>query len=117
MLSKQRCVPCNSQSQALTEEALQPLLVQLDGWQVVTEGGHKLLRKRYILADFQQAMLAAQQIAELAEQFDHHPALLVEWGKLTVNWWTHTIAGLHLNDFVLAAKCDDLPVFSVTGGQ
>ena len=48
--------------------------------------------------------------ATLAEQEDHHPLLQVEWGKLTVTWWTHRINGLHLNDFILAAKIDQVPI-------
>ena len=46
--------------------------------------------------------------AEIAEAEGHHPALLTEWGKVTVTWWTHKIAGLHRNDFIMAAKTDEL---------
>ena len=48
------------------------------------------------------------EIAELAEKEGHHPALLTEWGRTTVTWWTHKIKGLHRNDFVMAAKTDEL---------
>jgi 4a-hydroxytetrahydrobiopterin dehydratase len=53
-------------------------------------------------------MELALQIGELAESEGHHPALLVEWGQLRASWWTHSIAGLHLNDFICAAKTDAL---------
>jgi 4a-hydroxytetrahydrobiopterin dehydratase len=46
--------------------------------------------------------------AELAEEEAHHPTLLTEWGRTTVTWWTHKIKGLHRNDFVMAAKADEL---------
>ncbi len=44
----------------------------------------------------------------MADLEDHHPQLVVEWGRLQVSWWTHAIGGLHMNDFVLAARCDEL---------
>jgi len=53
-------------------------------------------------------MAFANEIAELAEQFNHHPAMTVEWGKVTICWWTHKIGGVHQNDAILAAKTDTL---------
>jgi 4a-hydroxytetrahydrobiopterin dehydratase len=47
-------------------------------------------------------------VGEVAEAEDHHPALLTEWGKVTVTWWTHAVKGLHRNDFIAAAKTDQL---------
>ena len=47
-------------------------------------------------------------IGEMAEQEDHHPLIVLEWGKVTVEWWTHKIGGLHRNDFISAAKTDSL---------
>lgn len=47
-------------------------------------------------------------MGSLAETEEHHPALLVEWGRVTVTWWTHKIGGLHRNDSVLAAKADQV---------
>jgi 4a-hydroxytetrahydrobiopterin dehydratase len=48
------------------------------------------------------------QVGELAEKEDHHPTILTEWGKVTVTWWTHVVKGLHLNDFISAAKTDQI---------
>ena len=50
----------------------------------------------------------ANKIADLAEQEDHHPEILIEWGKVTVTWWSHKIKGLHKNDFICAAKTDQI---------
>jgi 4a-hydroxytetrahydrobiopterin dehydratase len=47
-------------------------------------------------------------VGEQAEEEGHHPALLTEWGKVTVTWWTHKIGGLHHNDFIMAARTDEL---------
>jgi 4a-hydroxytetrahydrobiopterin dehydratase len=57
---------------------------------------------------FRDALILTGQIGELAEAEGHHPAILTEWGKVTVSWWTHKIRGLHRNDFIMAAKTDAL---------
>ena len=48
------------------------------------------------------------KVANLAEEEDHHPEIILEWGKVTVSWWSHKIKGLHKNDFIAAAKTDCL---------
>ena len=58
--------------------------------------------------DFAKALAFTNALGQLAEEEDHHPALLTEWGRVTVTWWTHKIRGLHRNDFVMAAKADEL---------
>jgi 4a-hydroxytetrahydrobiopterin dehydratase len=58
--------------------------------------------------DFIKAMDFTNRAAQLANEEDHHPAILTEWGKVTVTWWTHKIKGLHQNDFIMAAKTDQL---------
>ena len=58
--------------------------------------------------NFVQALAFTHRVGELAEEQDHHPALLTEWGKVTVTWWTHAVKGLHRNDFIMAAKTDEL---------
>ena len=54
------------------------------------------------------ALEFTNQVGELAEQEDHHPSILTEWGRVTVTWWTHAVSGLHVNDFISAAKTDQL---------
>jgi 4a-hydroxytetrahydrobiopterin dehydratase len=55
-----------------------------------------------------EALDFTNRVGELAEQQGHHPAIITEWGKVTVTWWTHKIKGLHRNDFIMAAKTDRL---------
>ena len=55
-----------------------------------------------------EALEFTNRVGEMAEAEDHHPALLTEWGRVTVAWWTHVVGGLHKNDFVAAAKTDRL---------
>lgn len=111
-LSSQSCINCSPDTQPLSNTQLAEYLQQLIGWQIVqgTDANSTLqkLVKTYSFADYPETIAFTNQIAELAEAEDHHPALLVEWGKVTVTWWTHAIGGLHSNDFICAAKTDKL---------
>ena len=70
--------------------------------------GIKRLEKTYKFKDFASALEWTNKVGDLAEKEDHHPALLTEWGKVTVTLWTHKIGGLHRNDFIMASKTDAL---------
>ncbi len=75
-------------------------------WSVVEADGVPRLERVFRFPNFAQALMFTNAVALMAEQQDHHPALLTEWGRVTVQWWTHKVRGLHFNDFVAAAKCD-----------
>ena len=77
-------------------------------WHVIDVAGGKRLQRVFKFKNFTQAMEFSNQVGRLAEAADHHPALLTEWGQVTVSWWTHKINGLHRNDFILAARTDAL---------
>ena len=66
------------------------------------------LERAFKFRTFAQALAFTNKVGEVAELEGHHPALLTEWGKVTVTWWTHKIRGLHKNDFICAAKTDEL---------
>jgi len=105
-LAEKRCVPCHSGSKPLRGEAIEPLARQLQpGWKVVDE--HHLERE-FQFADFRQALEFVNEVGELAELEDHHPDILLSYGKVVIQLWTHKIGGLHENDFILAAKIDGL---------
>jgi 4a-hydroxytetrahydrobiopterin dehydratase len=89
-------------------KALADLLLQLRHWQVVERDGVRQLVRIFKFGNFAQSMVFANAVADLAEMNNHHPALLIEWGKTTVTWWTHSLGGLHKNDFIMAARCDRL---------
>ena len=74
-----------------------------NGWRVVDE--HHL-EKDYRFADFAEALAFENRVGAVAEEQDHHPDLLLGWGRVRVSLFTHTIDGLTESDFVLAAKCD-----------
>ena len=75
-------------------------------WQVVVVDGVMQLMREFAFRNFAQAMAFSNRVGDISEAEDHHPAILTEWGKVTVTWWTHTIRGLHNNDLVLAARTD-----------
>lgn len=102
------CSATPANAAAVSEAELAELSAQLPDWTVETRNGLLQLERSFKCADFLQALSFADQIGTIAETNDHHPALLVEWGKLTVTWWSHSINGLHHNDFVMAAKTDEI---------
>jgi 4a-hydroxytetrahydrobiopterin dehydratase len=105
-LATKSCVPCAKGTLPLRGEALQSHLQELDGWSAV-EGHH--LHKEFKFPDFVTALAFVNRIGEVAEREQHHPDLLLTWGKVRVEIWTHSIDGLSESDFVLAAKIDRLP--------
>ena len=83
-------------------------LPQVPDWNIVEVDGENRLERQFKFNNFQESINFTNRIGELAEQEDHHPAILTEWGKVKVTWWTHAVNGLHLNDFILAAKSDQV---------
>jgi 4a-hydroxytetrahydrobiopterin dehydratase len=81
---------------------------QVADWDIVELDGIKPLRRVFSVDDFAQALEFTRKVGELAVEEGHHPALLTEWGRTTVTWWTHKIKGLHRNDFIMAAKTNEL---------
>ncbi len=105
-LQQMRCEPCRGGVKPLSAAEADALLGDLPGWRRLTENGIDRIEREFKLADFDDACGFAMQLADLAREQDHHPAILVEYGKAAVRWWTHKIKGLHLNDFIMAAKTD-----------
>jgi len=107
-LIKQRCEACRADAPRVTEQELAELIKQIPSWAPIIRDEIMMLERTYSFSDYTQAVTFANQVAEMAELEDHHPALLLEWGKVTVTWWSHKIKGLHKNDFICAAKTDEL---------
>lgn len=107
-LAEQTCQPCQSGEQPLTEKEYATYMAQLDGWQIEEVAGIPRLNKTFTFKNFTDALDFTNAVGDIAETADHHPALLTEWGKVQVSWWTHSISGLHHNDFILAARTDEL---------
>ncbi|HYT52405.1 MAG TPA: 4a-hydroxytetrahydrobiopterin dehydratase [Gaiellaceae bacterium] len=107
-LAQLKCIACRKDAPPVTDEEIAELQPQVPDWDIVELDGIKRLRRVFSVDDFAQALALTNAVAELAEEEDHHPALLTEWGRTTVTWWTHKIRGLHRNDFIMAAKTDQL---------
>jgi 4a-hydroxytetrahydrobiopterin dehydratase len=112
-LAEQKCVACRRDAPTVTDDEIAELRPQIPEWELIEEDGIKRLRREFQFDDFAQAMAFTNEVARAAEEEGHHPALITEWGRATVTWWTHKIRGLHRNDFVMAAKTDEL--YKATG--
>jgi len=107
-LVEQKCEACRVGAPLVTEAEIEELKPQIPEWQLVTRDRIARLERVFTFPDFAQALAFTNRIGALAEEEGHHPALLTEWGRVTVSWWTHKIKGLHQNDFIMAAKTDRL---------
>ena len=107
-LSAQKCEACRADSPRATDEQAREYMQQLPEWEIVEQDGIKRLQRVYKFKNFVDALAFTNKVGELAESEGHHPLLTTEWGRTTVQWWTHKIGGLHNNDFILAARTDEL---------
>lgn len=107
-LAKMTCEACRRGAPTVTESERAELLPQVPEWEVVTRDGEDRLERVFTFPDFATALAFTNRVGEIAESEGHHPALLTEWGRVTVTWWTHKIGGLHRNDFIMAARTDEL---------
>jgi 4a-hydroxytetrahydrobiopterin dehydratase len=107
-LAREKCVACRKDEPTVTEAEVAELHPQVSDWEIVEIDGIERLTRAFPFENFVQALEFTRKVGELAEEEGHHPALLTEWGRTTVTWWTHKIKGLHRNDFVMAAKTDEL---------
>jgi 4a-hydroxytetrahydrobiopterin dehydratase len=92
----------------LTEGEIYMLHPQIPEWQIKEVDGVKRLERVFKFKNFAQALEFMNKVGAIAEAEDHHPMIITEYGRVTVNWWTHTVRGLHKNDFIMAAKTDQL---------
>lgn len=105
-LSERKCVPCSGKEEPLKKEEIEKLLGQVkNGWQVV-DG--KIIKNTYPFENFKRGMVFVQDVANLAEQEQHHPDVCISYKQVEIELTTHAIGGLSENDFILAAKIDNL---------
>ncbi|MFQ5543690.1 MAG: 4a-hydroxytetrahydrobiopterin dehydratase [Nitrospiria bacterium] len=105
-LNKKTCVACRVGAPLATEEEIRSFLPQIPEWKIIQIDAVNHLTRKFKFKNFLDALALTNKIGTLAETENHHPALLTEWGSLEVSWWTHKIHGLHVNDFIMAAKTD-----------
>ncbi len=106
-LTSPTCIPCSGKVPPVSEAEVAELKPQIPEWNIISAERMPQLQRIYHFKDFQAALEFTNKVGALAEAEQHHPALLTEWGKVTVTWWTHALNGLHRNDFIMAAKTDE----------
>lgn len=104
LLSK-TCTPCRGGVPPLTLAEAQRYLEQAPGWQVVDAG--RRIERTFQFKNFKEAMAFVAGIGGLAEREGHHPDISFGWGWAKVSWQTKKVAGLHENDFIMAAKTNE----------
>jgi 4a-hydroxytetrahydrobiopterin dehydratase len=116
-LAHERCVACRKGAPTVTPEEVAELKPGIPDWTIREIEGIPRLERTFTFPNFREALAFTNRVGELAESEGHHPALLTEWGRVTVTWYTHKIKGLHRNDFIMAAKTDALARFQTGAAQ
>lgn len=105
-LTQKKCVPCELNTPPLTQEQYEPLFKELKlDWEVIEE---KKIRHEFKFKDFLKAMEFVNKVAKLAEEENHHPNIHIYFSRVVIDLTTHSIKGLSENDFILAAKIEQI---------
>ena len=107
-LKENKCVPCNAGNGRIPDVELSDYCLQIPEWMIIEENGIKKLRRDFKFKNFMEALRFTNLVGNTAEDMQHHPVILTQWGKVEITWWTHKINGLHQNDFTMARKTDEL---------
>ncbi len=103
-LTQEKCVPCESDIPPMTQDEIEEFKQEIPEWEVVNVDGVPHLKRTFDFDNFAEALAFTNEVGEIAEEQGHHPVIELTWGRVTVEWWTHNINGLHKNDFIMAAK-------------
>ena len=106
-LASSTCEACRIDAPKVSDDEASLLIKEIEGWDVIDEGVKKL-KKEFSFSNYSDSVDFSNKVADMADQEDHHPQIILEWGKVTVIWWSHKIKGLHKNDFICAAKTNNL---------
>jgi 4a-hydroxytetrahydrobiopterin dehydratase len=107
-LKKEKCTACSKGVLPIPQAEIAELKPQIPEWQILIYDEIPRLERVFRFRNFAEALEFTVKVGELAERENHHPAILTEWAKATITWWTHAIGGLHRNDFIMAAKTNAL---------
>ena len=101
------CEACRIDAPSVLDHEASELIKKIEGWHLIDDGVKKL-KKEFSFTNYSDSVRFSNKVAEMAEQENHHPQIILEWGKVTVIWWSHKIKGLHKNDFICAAKTNNI---------
>ena len=106
-LASNTCEACRIDAPLVSDDEISILINEIEGWDVIDDGVKKL-KKEFNFSSYRDSKDFTNKVADMADQEDHHPQIILEWGKVTVIWWSHKIKGLHKNDFICAAKTNNI---------
>ena len=104
-LESKKCTPCEGHEKLLVRQEFRLYLDKLKDWTVLDD---KLIEREFDFKNFKEAMEFVNKIAEIAENERHHPDFCVHYNRVEVELWTHATNGLSENDFIVAAKIDEI---------
>ena len=107
-LYRLRCVTCHTGDPSLSDHDILRWHRETPQWEVKQVDGIRHLERVFIFKSFAEAIAFTTEVAKLAVQEKHHPFIVIDYDEVTLKWWTHKVQGLHLNDFIMAAKVDSL---------
>ena len=105
-LKNQKCQACSGNIPKFDEKQISDNLSKLDNWSVNDE--QKMIYKKFNFKTFKQALIFTNKVGEIADIEGHHPDISVGWGYSLIMLHTHAIKGLSINDFIVAAKIDEI---------
>ena len=106
-LASNTCEACRIDAPTVSDNEAAILIKEIEGWDLINDGIKKL-KKEFSFSNYSDSVDFLNKVADMADKEDHHPQIILEWGKVTVIWWSHKIKGLHKNDFICAAKTNKI---------
>ena len=102
------CEACLPDAEKVESADLVNFFKTTEGWELSDDVDFPQVRKSFKVGDFKKAQEFTNLVGELAEEEGHHPSIILEYGKVTVKWWSHKIQGIHKKDLELSKKTDAL---------
>lgn len=107
-LKTRHCEACEEGAPRITQREIDEFMPLVPDWRIVEIDGIQRLQREFRFNDFVEALAFVNKVGELAEAEGHHPTILLEYGRVTLTWWSHKVQGLHVNDFIMVARSDVL---------
>lgn len=107
-LAQENCVPCKGDVPSLREDEIKELRLATPMWEMADRMGEKLIRRVFNFEKYEDGLVFASRVGTLAVEQDHHPTIIIAYKQVTLEWNTHSIKGLCRNDFIMAAKSDEI---------
>ena len=105
-LTNNICEACHADAPLVTQDEIKELKPKIPAWEILNIDDIDRLSCSFAFKSYLEGLNFVSKVAAMAELEDHHPEIILEWGKVKVSWWSHKIKGLHKNDFIAAAKTD-----------